>query len=49
MGNNLLFKALSSETRLSILKLLAKKEMHLSELARRLKYQHLLCQDTLKY
>lgn len=37
MGNNLLFKALSSETRLSILKLLAKKEMHLSELARRLK------------
>ena len=34
MGNAFLFKALSSKTRLKIVKTLSKKEMHLSELAR---------------
>lgn len=34
MDNNTLFKALSSKTRIKIIKTLAKKEIHLSELAR---------------
>ena len=34
MDNNKLFKALSSKTRIEIIKILAKKEIHLSKLAR---------------
>jgi DNA-binding transcriptional ArsR family regulator len=36
MGNNTLFNALSSQTRLNIMKLLANKQVHLSELSREL-------------
>ena len=36
MGNNNLFKALSSHTRIKILKTLINREIHLSELAREL-------------
>jgi len=36
MGNNNLFKALGSETRIKILKMLVKKEYHLSHLSREL-------------
>ena len=34
MGNKNLFKALSCETRIKILKILIQKEIHLSELAK---------------
>jgi predicted transcriptional regulator len=37
MGNNKIFRALSSTTRINILKVLTQKEMHLSGLARELK------------
>ena len=37
MGNNSIFRALSSTTRIKILKILVNKEMHLSGLARELK------------
>lgn len=36
MGNNTLFKALSNETRIKIVEILLRKELHLSELARSL-------------
>ena len=34
MGNNSLFKALSSQTRMKIMKILLRKEIHLSKLAK---------------
>jgi DNA-binding transcriptional ArsR family regulator len=36
MDNNYLFKALSSKTRIEIIRILSKKELHLSELSRKL-------------
>lgn len=37
MDNNLLFKALSSSSRVEIIKILSKQEMHLSKLSRKIK------------